>query len=319
MTGDRPLDRHVVLVVGAASRDVTGDDPRGWRLGGAVTFASLALARFGLEVRALVGADDEAATASELDLLRSAGVALAIAPLASGPVFDNVSHLLHSASDRIPLAALPRRWTSGHDGLVFAPVAAELGDEWALLAAGDPPPLVGLGWQGLLRLLAVGDLVRPGPIVASTLVRAASLVVVSAEDVAPGTRPEDVADTLGPRATLAWTEGAAGGVTVRRDDPGAFHADRYPAIPSGSIVDPTGAGDVFLAAWLAATISPSIAAPFEPLAFAAGAGSLAVEGVGLVGVPDLAAVRARLERLTSLASRRPSAASSRGSGRPSRA
>lgn len=40
----------VVLVVGAASRDVVDDDPRGWRLGGAVTFTSLALARLGLEV-----------------------------------------------------------------------------------------------------------------------------------------------------------------------------------------------------------------------------------------------------------------------------
>ncbi len=105
MTTESP----VILVVGAASRDVVDDDPRGWRLGGAVTYASLALARLGLEVRALVGADSEAAAAEELDVLRSAGVTLAFADLESGPVFDNVRHLLLSTSDRIPLTAIPRR------------------------------------------------------------------------------------------------------------------------------------------------------------------------------------------------------------------
>jgi hypothetical protein len=315
MTADRPI----VLVVGATSRDVTADDSRGWRLGGAVTFASLALAHFGFEVRALIGADAEAAEASELDLLRSAGAAIAIADLASGPVFDNISHVLHSTSDQIPLTALPRRWTSGHDGLLFAPVAAELGADWAILATAEPAPVVGLGWQGLLRLLAPGDPVRPGPAVTSALLRAARLVVVSREDVRVGTRPESLAQLLDPGAMLAWTEGAEGGLILRRDERGRPHIDRYPAIPSGTVVDPTGAGDVFLAAWLAATISPSIAAPFDDLAFAAAAGSLAIEGAGLLGVPDLAAVRTRMERLASLASRRPSAVSSRGSGRPSQA
>ena len=209
--------RPVVLVVGAASRDVTDEDPRGWRLGGAVPYGSLALARFGFDVRAVVGADHEAERASELDLLRSAGVAVAIAPLASGPVFDNVRHILHAAADRVPLTALPRRWTSGHDGALFAPVAAELGDEWAILASGEPAPTVGLGWQGLLRHLAVGDLVRPGPAVTSPLARAARLVVVSREDLAPGTGPDDLAGLLDPAATLAITEGADGGRVVGRD------------------------------------------------------------------------------------------------------
>ena len=80
----RSTDRRVV-VVGAASRDVVDDDPRGWRLGGAVTFARWPWPASGFEVRALVGADAEAAAASELDLLRSAGVAVALAALASRP------------------------------------------------------------------------------------------------------------------------------------------------------------------------------------------------------------------------------------------
>lgn len=314
------LDRPVVLVVGAASRDLVTDDPRGWRLGGAVNFASLALARFGFEVRAVVGADREAEGAHELDLLRAAGVTMAIAELASGPVFDNIRHVLHATSDRVPLTALPRRWTAGFDGVLFSPVAAELGDDWASLSRGEPGPIAGLGWQGLLRHLEAGDLVRPAPPASSQLARAANLVVVSRDDVAPGSRPEDLLSLLGPVTSLAWTEGSAGGVVIRRDPPGGpAVAHRYPAIPSSGVVDATGAGDVFLAGWLAATIRPSIAAPYDPVVFAAAAGSLAVEGPGLSGVPDLAAVRERMTLAPSLARRRPSAASSRTSGRPSHA
>lgn len=315
MTADSPL----VLVVGATSRDLVADDPRGWRLGGAVTFASLALARFGFEVRAVVGADEEAAGASELDLLRAAGVRIAIAHLASGPVFDNVRHVLHSEADRVPLTALPRRWTAGCDGILFVPVAAELGDEWATIAAGRHAPVIGLGWQGLLRFLAAGDLIRPAPPVASPLVRAARLVVMSREDVAPGTRLDDLVPFLDPAATLVITEGAEGGRVLGPEERGRRVRGRYPAIPSDTVVDPTGAGDMFLAAWLAATISPSIAAPDDALVFAAAAGSLVVEGAGLAGVADLAAVRARMTRAPNLASRRPSAVSSRTSGRPSQA
>lgn len=314
------LDRPVVLIAGAASRDLVTDDPRGWRLGGAVNFASLALARFGFETWALVGADREAAGAHELDLLRSAGVTIAIAELASGPVFDNIRHVLHSPADQVPLTALPRRWTSGFDGVLFAPVAAELGDDWATLADGAAGPVVGLGWQGLLRHLAAGDVIRPASPISSPLVRAARRVVVSREDVVLGTRPEDLAVLLHAAARLAWTEGSEGGLVLGRDEAsGQVVASRYPAIPSSTVVDPTGAGDVFLAAWLAATIRPSIATPYDPVAFAAAAGSLAVEGPGLAGVPDLAAVRERMTRAPSLASRRPSADSSRSSGRPSQA
>ena len=42
-----------VVVIGAASRDLVDDDPRGWRLGGGVSYSALALARLGLPVRAL--------------------------------------------------------------------------------------------------------------------------------------------------------------------------------------------------------------------------------------------------------------------------
>ena len=311
------VESPVVLVVGAASRDAVPDDPRGWRLGGAVTFTSLALAQLGLRVWAVIGADREAAAADELQLLRDAGVAMAIADLESGPVFDNTRHLLLSASDPVSLTALPRRWTSGFGALLLVPVADEVGDEWASLATGNPPPFVGLGWQGLLRTLRAGDVIRPRPPESSPLLRAARLAVVSRDDVAAEAGPEAFLPFLAPGATLVWTEGAAGGRLLRADSAGRVKtAERYPAIPSDEVVDATGAGDVFLAAMLAGSIQPSLG---NPTILAAAAASLTVEGPGLDGVPDLAAIRRRLTRAPSLASLRPSAVSNRDNGRPSQA
>jgi sugar/nucleoside kinase (ribokinase family) len=286
-----------------------------------VTYGSLALARLGLRVRALLGADESAATASELDLLRAAGVDVVIAPLASGPVFDNIRHILHSTSDRLPLTALPPAWTTGFEGLLYATVAAELGEEWAAMAGGEPAPMVGLGWQGLVRHLAAGDLVRPAPPTTSRLARAAQLVVVSREDFAAGTGPEDLLALLDPAVTLVWTEGADGGLVLEpRARAVSAGARAYPAIPSDSVVDPTGAGDVLLAAMLATRLVPELAgSPADATSFAAAAASLTVEGPGLAGVPDLAAVRARMTREPSLASRLPSDVSSRDRGRPSQA
>ena len=79
-----------VVVVGAASRDRVTDDPRGWRLGGAVSYGALAIARLGLRVAALVGTDAQAAEAEELETLRESGVDVRVAALASGPVFENI-------------------------------------------------------------------------------------------------------------------------------------------------------------------------------------------------------------------------------------
>src|SRR5439155_22807898 len=46
-----------VVVVGAAARDIAPDDPRGWRLGGGVSYSALTTARLGLRTAALVGVD----------------------------------------------------------------------------------------------------------------------------------------------------------------------------------------------------------------------------------------------------------------------
>ena len=106
----------VVIVVGAASRDIADDDPRGWRLGGGVSYSALTTARLGLPTGAVVGVDEEASTASELDLLREAGVDVHLVPLEHGPIFVNIERpegrlqLCRSHSDPLPVDAVPTEW-----------------------------------------------------------------------------------------------------------------------------------------------------------------------------------------------------------------
>ena len=131
-SGDRPD----LVVVGAASRDLTPDDPRGWRLGGAVAYCSLTAARLGLRVGCVIGVDGPAVDAAELGLLEAAGVVVRRVPLEHGPVFENIERGGHrrqrwlSASDPVPAAALPAEWR-GARGWLLGPVAGELAPEWA--------------------------------------------------------------------------------------------------------------------------------------------------------------------------------------------
>lgn len=79
-----------VVHVGSASRDIAPDDPRGWRLGGGVTYAALATARLGIATAAVIGVDAAASRAHELDALHAAGVDVLAIELAEGPVFHNL-------------------------------------------------------------------------------------------------------------------------------------------------------------------------------------------------------------------------------------
>ena len=79
---------------------------------------------------------------------------------------------------------------------------------------------------------------------------------------------------------------------------GPVHQRHYPPVRSHAPVDPTGAGDVFLASLAAARIEPRlvggrIEAGFD-LLLAAAAASLVLEGRGLLGVPDRRAVMERI-------------------------
>jgi sugar/nucleoside kinase (ribokinase family) len=286
-------DRLDLIVVGAASRDVTPNDPRGWRLGGAVAYASLAAARLGLRVGCLIGVDGPAAGATELGLLQAAGVLVHRVPLEHGPVFENIERDGHRrqhwlcASDPVPVAALPAEWR-GTRGWLLGPVAGEVGGEWAAVAAAREDACVGVGWQGLLREFAADGWVKRVDPARSPLLEAAGLACASVDDLAPGVGLGELRG-FAPRATVVLTAGDRGGLVIRDS-----RLVRYPAIPAPQVVDPTGAGDVFLAALMAAWLLHGDVATSQALRFAAAAGSCAVEGAGVAGVPTGEQVIARV-------------------------
>ncbi|HWH23776.1 MAG TPA: PfkB family carbohydrate kinase, partial [Candidatus Limnocylindria bacterium] len=115
----------------------------------------------------------------------------------------------------------------------------------------------------------------------------ADLLAVSSDDARAGGAP--LKRLLRPRQELIVTGGARGTLHLRRVAAGVA-GWRVPALPARTVVDPTGAGDVLLAAWLAARLCAPAAAGWRQLALAAAAASLSVEGVGLAGVAPLGAV-----------------------------
>jgi sugar/nucleoside kinase (ribokinase family) len=294
-----------VVHVGSASRDLTPDDPRGWRLGGGATYGALTTARLGLRTTALIGVDAAAATAAELDLLRAAGVEVHLAHLAEAPVFDNREtpegrvQVAHAVGQPIAIRSVPASWLRAI-AWSLVPVAGEIDDGWAAVVPAGA--YLALGWQGMLRDLVRGEKVTHRAPFESALLRRADLVGVSRHDLDPRTEITGL-----PGAALVVTHGRDGGELIRTggdgcDDPPV--TVRFPSVASRSESDPTGAGDTFLAALLATVVRPAIATggmhrePLDAhdLRFAAAAGSLVVEGPGLSAVPDLAAVLDRAAR-----------------------
>lgn len=293
--------RPTVVVVGAAARDLDDSDPRGWRIGGGVTYGGLTVARLGVPTAVLLGVDAEASGAAEIDLLRQAGAEVHLVPLGRGPIFINLetptgrAQTGFSASDPVGPEHLPDAWRSA-PGWLFGAVADELPASWADAVPADA--IVATGWQGLLRDIVPGELVHrrhPSP---SAIIARSDIVGVGADDLTDEILIDDLCALMRPGATLAFTQGENGGLAIQVGHPSPRSMARWPGIPPARIVDHTGAGDVFLAGLLAARVEPRLVGGHPgarlDLRLAAAVASLVLEDIGLAGVPDRAAVRRRL-------------------------
>jgi sugar/nucleoside kinase (ribokinase family) len=290
-----------VVVVGAAARDIAPSDPRGWRLGGGVTYGALALARLGVRTGVIIGLDPQAMDAHELELLEAAGAQVVRVPLANGPVFNNEERptgrvqTCLSTSDPVPVEALPPAWRVAPAWLL-APVASEVPDGWAEVPRASA--CVAFGWQGILRHLFPGERVwpiEPGP---SPLLLRADLVGVSRHDLPHGLQMADVARWLGSPCELLITAGPQGGLLLRYLHGRVASGRIYAGVPAREEVDPTGAGDTMLAGVLAGRLAGGRSwLPGRALRIGALASSLLVEQPGLDSVPWLKSLQEREDSL----------------------
>ena len=291
-----------VVVVGSATRDLSDEDPRGWRLGGGVTFGALALARLGLRTGVILGLDADAATARELDLIRGAGAEIIEVPLANGPIFTNVETLsgriqtCGSLSDPVPVEALPDGWEQA-PAYVYAPIASEIPDDWVDMPSASA--CVAFAWQGILRNLAPGERVTPKPPGPSPFLERADILAFSRHDVPSDLSLRDIGAWVGDECDVLLTAGLVGGMLLRMRAGRIVQARAYPSVQSVEEVDPTGAGDTMLAGLIAARLVAGDEANRlgRDLYTGASASSLLVEGPGMNSVPTFGQLLARIAGL----------------------
>jgi sugar/nucleoside kinase (ribokinase family) len=268
-----------VLVVGHIVKDITSD---GWRLGGGAHYAAIQFRRLGMSVGVVTayGPDIEHADVPgvEWHALRSL----------ESTIFENVytdgrrEQRVSGRAGSIGFDDLPPQWRDAP--IVFlAPVLDEI-DADLPAQIGGRETLVALGAQGWLRRVMDGR-VEPGDVESTPAWLDGQLVFVSEEDV---TEPEAVAQWQDQVRLVILTRGRAG-YTIWSGDGSISHAG-----PLAFEVDPTGAGDVFAAAFVYRYARGADAE--EAGRFAHAAASLAVQAEGVEGIGDRAAVEAQMRR-----------------------
>ncbi|MDP2965933.1 MAG: PfkB family carbohydrate kinase [Pelolinea sp.] len=270
-----PLD---YLTVGHVTKDLAAD---GYTLGGTASYSSLTARAFGQRVGVLTafGEDITVAALDEIEIARK--------PSACTTTFENIETVsgrkqyLHQIADPLKTGNVPESLKSARI-LHLGPVADEVDAEIASLF---PGALIGLTPQGWMRKRGNDGLVGyqewnpPRFLIDST-----DAVVISVEDVHGN---EDlIAEYAHQFKVLAVTEGYNGARVYWHGDVRRFRA------PKMEVVDPTGAGDIFAAAFfirLKATLDP-----WKAAAFAVNLASLSVTRKGLLGVPRPEEVQSNL-------------------------
>jgi sugar/nucleoside kinase (ribokinase family) len=278
------------LVIGHIVQDLAPNERAAaptWRLGGTTSYAALLATRLGLDTAVVTAAAADLALEETLP-----GAEIVRVPSPQSTQIRNlytaegrVQYITQRAS-AIEANSLPDDWRRAAI-VLLGPVAGEVDDA---LAACFPQALLGVSAQGWLREIGPDGRVRPLPPErwrAETVLRPAHVLFVADEDFPPS--PVEAVLTRWSRLVevLAYTRAERGAEICHR---GTWrHIDAFPA----EAVDPTGAGDVFAAAFLVRYREAGD--PWEAARFAAGAASFVVEADGLANTPDRTMIEARLQ------------------------
>ncbi len=277
------------LVIGHIVQDLAPDERAAapdWRLGGTTSYAALLATRLGLDTAVLTAA------AADLTLEKALpGAEIVRVPSPQSTHFRNL-YTAEGRVQQIPQRAatikpdsLPDNWRRA-EIVLLGPVAGEVDDAFA---ACFPQALLGVCAQGWLREIGPDNCVRPLPPQrwrAENVLRPAHVLFVADEDFPPSSAEAVLTGWSRQVEVLAYTRAERGAEICHR---GTWrHIDAFPT----EAVDPTGAGDVFAAAFLARYRETGD--PWEAARFAACAASFVVEADGLDNTPDRTMIEARL-------------------------
>jgi 1D-myo-inositol 3-kinase len=273
--------RHPDFVaIGHVTKDLLPDG--GYTVGGTATYASLTAQRLGLRVGVLTSIPPALDLSGALPSIDVHAV-----PSQRATTFENIyqgqkrRQFVHGLASPLQPLHLPSAWQRAPIALL-CPLVGELGLDWL---GAFPNSLVGVTPQGWMREWDGDGLVRQKVwSEAEQILPEVDVLVFSEEDVA---RDAGIIQRYAQLAKVAVvTRGWHGATVFCSGDPREFPAFR------AREVDPTGAGDVFAAAFLVRlreTGDPYLAAPFANCA-----ASFAIEGPGITTIPTRAQVEERL-------------------------
>jgi sugar/nucleoside kinase (ribokinase family) len=260
------------IIIGHITQDMRPDG--GLSLGGTVSYAATTAHRLGYRVGVVTSTGPDLNVAEVLPFAQ-----VACRPSDQTTVFENIylngvrEQILHQRAGVLHCDQIPKRWRQApiaHLG----PLDQEI-DE-GVFHCFDEQVLIGVTPQGFLRRwddqgrVSFVDWDPP-----ESVLRRINVLVLSEQDV-----PDP--DGL----VRAW-EGLIEVIVVTRAEQGAtvFHEGKpcdYPARPAQQ-VDPTGAGDVFGAAFMIRLIETKD--PCQAAQFANAVASFSIEGPGVRGIP----------------------------------
>jgi sugar/nucleoside kinase (ribokinase family) len=281
------------LTIGHVTRDILPD--RTFSLGGTVTFAALTAYRLGL-VAAITTCSGAELLSDLPALLPDIGLAVRTSPATTA--FVNTYHegfrtqYLRARADQLQLEDVPEAWHKA-PVVLFAPLDQELSPSLVRLFPRHPGSIFAATPQGWLRRWDKDGRVWPAPWnAAGEILPLLDVLILSHDDLLPFANGDRTA--VGAMLShwsmqvplLVATDGRHGATLLQHGT-----AERFPAYAARE-VDPTGAGDVFAAAFLVHYHRHSD--PRKAVDFANCVASLSIEHLGIAGIPTLKIVRERI-------------------------
>lgn len=256
------------LVIGHVAHDLT---PEGYRLGGTAAYSALTARALGVKVGIVT------ASGPETSLLSLKDIPVISLDTPQSTTFENIYtdhgriQYLRAQATRIDFDTVPTTWRNSPI-IHLGPIADEMEP---VLPASFQPSLLGLTPQGWMRQWdAEGRVSLREWNHSETALANAGAVVISREDV--NGNDELIEHMAHQTRILAVTEGPAGSVLYWNGDRRRFRA------PEVREVDPTGAGDIFAAAFFIRLLNTRD--PWEAARFATQLASCSVTRVGLEGI-----------------------------------